>query len=81
MVGRSNADRAQRQTIGLEERVKQVEARCARLAQDAEIQFRRIAEMQAELDELRAKSENVREWTQVRRTRRKALQDSRDDSP
>jgi hypothetical protein len=47
----------------IEARFREIEERCIRLAKDAEIQFKRIAEMQAELDELRAGAENMAELT------------------
>jgi hypothetical protein len=46
----------------LERRVKEVETRCEFLAKAAEIQFRRIAEIQASLDEMRVSVDNVKDF-------------------
>jgi hypothetical protein len=59
--------RRQQRIRQLEARVLRIEALCERLNVEAQIQFTRIAELQAELDEMRVKAENVAEWTRNKR--------------
>jgi hypothetical protein len=44
----------------LEARIARIEALCQQQARNAEIQFKRIAQLQAEVDEMRAASANVK---------------------
>ena len=48
-------------------RFKRIEALVEQQVQDLQIQFQRIAQLQAEVDELRVKVENVKEWLAERR--------------
>jgi hypothetical protein len=45
----------------LEARIARIEALCEQQAKNAETQFKRIAQLQAEVDEMRAASANVKE--------------------
>jgi hypothetical protein len=48
---------------GIEERVRRIEELTARLSHQIDLQFKRTAQLQAEVDEMRAASANVREFT------------------
>jgi hypothetical protein len=57
--------------VELEERIRRIEALTEKQAKELEIQFRRIAQMQAELDEQRAAAANVGEFAKLRAKRPK----------
>lgn len=48
--------------LQLDERVARIEELTARLAHQLDVQFKRIAQLQAEVDEMRAASANVKEF-------------------
>lgn len=59
----------ERRIAALEQAVRRIDALTAKQTKELEVQFQRIAQIQAELDERRIASENVRES----RLRRRAL--------
>lgn len=56
----------ERRIAALEKAVRRIEALTANQAKELEIQFQRIAQIQAELDKRRIASENVKEYVRTR---------------